>query len=125
MLVQYGTIWPYNNLLNVPFYKVQWHNFSFHHSLALIGDPVRSQEDTYIQVLQSEDHRVGHKHTAGLLCDGGWQDVGVDSEGEIVFVQIPHSPQRGVLCAEELTQVLVEHKHQLGHTCNRQLKKIW
>lgn len=49
--------------------------------------------------------------------------MGVDSEGEVVFVQIPHPPQCGVLCTEELAQVLVEHKHQLGHTCNETIRK--
>lgn len=62
-------------------------------------------------MLQSEDHRVGHKHSARLLGYGGRQDVGVDSEGKVVFVQVPDSPQRGVLRAEELTQVFVEHKN--------------
>lgn len=45
--------------------------------------------------------------------------MGVNGEGEVVFVQIPHSLQRGVFCAEELTQVLVKHKYQLGHTCRQ------
>lgn len=71
----------------------------------------------YIQVLQGEDHGVGHKHAAGLLGYGGRQDVGVDGEGKVVFVQVPGSPQRGVLRAEELAQVFVEHKDQLCHTC--------
>lgn len=44
--------------------------------------------------------------------------MGVDSEGEVVFVQVPHSPQCGILRAEELAQVFVEHKYQLCHTCN-------
>lgn len=80
----------------------------------LSGEPT---EEAYIQVLQSEDHRVGHKHAAGLLGYGGRQDVGVDSEGKVVFVRVPDSPQCGVLRAEELTQVFVEHKNQLCHTC--------
>lgn len=76
-----------------------------------------SQEGTYIQVLQREDHGVGHEHAAGLLGDGGGQDVGVDGEREVALAHVAHSPQRGVLGAEELTQVFVEHEHQLGHTC--------
>lgn len=74
-------------------------------------------------MLQSKDHGVGHKHAAGLLGYGGRQDVGVDGEGKIVFAQVPDSPQRGIFRAEELTQVFVEHKNQLCHTC-RGGKKI-
>jgi len=74
----------------------------------------------YIQVLQREDDGVGHEHPAGLLGDGGRQDVGVDGEGEVVFARVARPPQRGVLRAEELTQVFVEHEHQLGDTCVRQ-----
>lgn len=70
-------------------------------------------------MLQREDHRVGHEYTAGLLGYGSRQDVGVDGEREVVFVQVPHSPQCGVLRAEELTQVFVEHEHQLCHTCGQ------
>lgn len=73
-------------------------------------------------MLQSEDHRVGHKHAAGLLGYGGRQDVGVDSEGKVMFVQVPDSPQCGVLRAEELTQMFVEHKNQLCHTCRKKKK---
>lgn len=50
--------------------------------------------------------------------------MGVDSEGEVASVQVPHSPQCGVLSAEELAQVFVEHKHKLGHTCNDNSKII-
>lgn len=50
--------------------------------------------------------------------------MGVDSEGKVVFVQVPDPPQRGVLRAEELTQVFVEHKHQLCHTCWREKKEV-
>lgn len=70
-------------------------------------------------MLQREDHRVGHKHAAGLLGYRSGQDVGVDGEREVVFVQVAHSPQRGVLRAEELAQVFVEHEHQLRHTCGQ------
>lgn len=49
--------------------------------------------------------------------------MGVDSEGEVVFVQVPHSPQCGILRAEELAQVFVEHKYQLCHTCNHAVIK--
>ena len=69
----------------------------------------------YIQVFQGEDHRVGHKHAAGLLGDGGGQDVGVDGQGEVAAARLPRPPQRGVLRAEEVAQVLVKDKHQLGH----------
>ena len=79
-----------------------------------------SQEKAYIQVLQCEDHGVCHKHSAGLLGDRSRQDVGVDGEGDVAFAQVPHSPQCGVLGAEELTQVFVENEYQLRHTCNRQ-----
>lgn len=50
--------------------------------------------------------------------------MGVHSEGEVVFVQVPHSPQRGVLCAEELSQVFVQHKYQLCHTCSVQKNEM-
>lgn len=66
-----------------------------------------SGEAAYIQVLQCEDHGVGHKHAAGLFCNRCGQDVGVDGEREVVFVQVPHSPQRGIFCTKELTQVFV------------------
>lgn len=46
--------------------------------------------------------------------------MGVDSEREVVFVQVSHSPQCGIFCAEELTQVLVEYKYQLGYTYSKQ-----
>lgn len=70
-------------------------------------------------MLQCEDHGVCHKHTAGLLGDRSRQDVGVDGEGDVAFAQVPHSPQCGVLGAEELTQVFVENEYQLRHTCNK------
>lgn len=74
-------------------------------------------------MLQCEDHGVRDEHTAGLLGDRRWKDVGVDGEGKVAFAQVPHSPQRGVLGAEELAQVFVEHKYQLGHTCNQAITK--
>lgn len=48
----------------------------------------------------------------------------VDSEGKVVFVRVTDSPQCGVLRAEELTQVFVEHKNQLCHTCWGKKKSI-
>lgn len=68
-------------------------------------------------MLQREDHGVGHKHAAGLLGDRGRQDVGVNGEGEVASARVPRPPQRGIFRAEELTQVFVEHEHQLGHPC--------
>lgn len=82
-----------------------------------------SQEEAYIQVFQREDHGVGHKYAAWLLGYGSWQDVGVDSEGEVVFVQVPQPPQCGILRAEKLPQVFVEDKDQLRHTYSRNIAK--
>lgn len=95
--------------------------FLYFNSLALQRCLGESQEEAYIQVFQCEDHGVGHKYAAWLLGYGCWQDVGVDSEGEVVFVQVPQSPQCGILRAEKLPQVFVEHKDQLCHTYSRNI----
>lgn len=68
---------------------------------------------THVKVLQGEDDGVRHEHTAGLLGDGGGQDVRVDGQ---VWEVTSASSERGVLCTEEPAQVLIEDKHQLGHT---------
>lgn len=102
--------------------KAVW-PFSYFNSPVLQCCLGESQEEAYIQVLQREDHGVGHKNAAGLLGYRSWQDVGVDSEGEVVFVQVPQSLQCGILRAEELPQVFVEHKYQLCHTYSGNIAK--
>lgn len=74
-------------------------------------------------MLQGEDDGVGHEHAAGLLGEGGRQDVGVDGEREVASARV--APQRGVLGAEELAQVFVEHKNQLGDACKTAETQRW
>lgn len=85
-----------------------------HHGLTLELQGSPRGRGTHVEVLQGEDDGVGHKHAAGLLGDGGGQDVWVD--GQVWKVTSSSSSERGVLCTEEPAQVLIEDKHQLGHT---------
>lgn len=71
-------------------------------------------------MLQGENHRVINEHTAGLFVDGGGDDVRVDGHRHIAAVRIIGHFDGGVLSSEELAQVLVEHKNQLGDSCRCQ-----
>ena len=65
-------------------------------------------------MLQGENHRVVNEHAAGLLVDRGGDDVRVHAHRRVAPVRVVGHLDGGVLGAEELAQVLVKHKHQLG-----------
>ena len=65
-------------------------------------------------MLQGENHRVVNEHAAGLLVDGGGDDVRIDAHRRVAPVSVVGHLDGGVLGAEELAQVFVQHKHQLG-----------
>lgn len=71
-------------------------------------------------MLQGKNHRVINEHAAGLFVDGGGDDVRVDGHGHIAAVGFVGHLDGGVLGSEELAQVLVEHKNQLGDSCRCQ-----
>lgn len=79
--------------------------------------------DTHVNVLQGENHRLVNEHAAGLLVDGGGDDVGVDGHRRVAAVGLVAHHDGGVFRAEELAQVLVEHKDELGHPWRRAGKK--
>lgn len=71
-------------------------------------------------MLQGKNHWVINEHTAGLFVDGGGDDVRVDGHGHIAAVGFIGHLDGGVLSSEELAQVLVQHKNQLGDSCRCQ-----
>lgn len=79
--------------------------------------PARCSRQTHINVLEGENDWVVNEDAAGLLVDGGGDDVRVDGHGHVVAVAFGGHLDGGVLGREELAQVLVEHKHQLGDSC--------
>lgn len=76
---------------------------------------MRSGGGTHVNVLQGEKHRVVNEHAAGFFVDRGGDDVRVD--GDVAAVGVVGHLDGGVLCAEELAQVFIEHKHEFGNSC--------
>lgn len=73
---------------------------------------------TYVKVFEGEDNRLRDEDAAGLLVDGGRQDVGVDGECVVPHSSsFTHQPESGVLRGQEVPQVFVQHKDQLCNTC--------
>lgn len=83
-------------------------------SLLVVLWPLHSfNRKTYINVFQGENHRVCDKHTTGLFVDGGGDDVRI--YGHIPSISIIGHFEGGILSAEKLAEVFVQHKHQLGN----------
>lgn len=68
---------------------------------------------------QSEDEWFGHKDAAGFFVDGGGEDVGVDGQAVVSDSVFSHQPHRSVLRTEEMPQVLIKDKNQLGNTLSK------
>lgn len=74
-------------------------------------------------MLQGKNHWVVNEYAAGLFVDGGGDDVGVDGHRHVAAVSLVGHPDGGVLGAEELAQVFVEHENQLSDSCRAERQK--
>ena len=81
--------------------------------------------ETHINVLQGKNHRVINEYTAGLFVDGGRDDVRVHDHWHVAAVSLVGHLDGGVFGTEELTQVFVEHKNQLGDSCREREADRW
>lgn len=76
---------------------------------------------THINVFQGKNHWLGYIDSTGFLVDWGSDDIWVYGHGEVVAARLAAQFDCRILGAQELAQVFIQSKHQLGNTCT--LKK--
>lgn len=72
---------------------------------------------TYLQVFDSEDHRLRQVNLIALLVNGCCDDRGVDDNRVIRIDRLAAQSNAGVLCGQVGTQVPIQDKGHPDLTC--------
>lgn len=68
---------------------------------------------THINVGQGKENGIGQEDTAGLLVDGGGNDIWVHSDGAVPASKLTTEFYGCVFGTEESTQTFVNYENQL------------